>query len=102
MFLKTKNCEDKWLFLPISRQIKTYNCSEVLQILIISIALLSLSMLGMALNILVKKKGKFPAYRVGHNKDMKKLGISCVKHEEIKCQRKRLKDAGCEGCGGGS
>lgn len=70
-----------------------------LKILIIALILLSLSMLGMMLNILVKKKGKFPAYRVGHNRDMNKLGISCVKHEEIKCHNNRLKEGNdCEGC----
>ena len=70
-----------------------------LKILIITIVLLSLSMLGMMLNILVKKKGKFPAYMIGHNRDMHKLGISCAKHEEILCHNKRLKkEKDCAGC----
>ncbi len=69
------------------------------KILIITIVFLSLAMLGMMLNILVKKKGKFPAYMVGHNRDMHKLGISCVKHEEIRCLNKKLKKGkGCVGC----
>jgi len=72
----------------------------VFKILIITISLLSLSMIGMALNILVKKNGKFPAYRVGHNKNMKKIGITCVRHEEIKCHKKRLKEGDCAGCDG--
>jgi hypothetical protein len=57
-------------------------------------------MIGLALNILVKKKGKFPAYQVGHNKDMAKLGIKCVKHEEIRCHKAKLKaiEDGCAGC----
>ena len=61
--------------------------SMYLNLLIISLILLALAMLGMMLNILVKKKGRFPAYRVGHNRDMHKLGISCVKHEEIRCHK---------------
>ena len=70
-----------------------------LNLLIITLVLLSLAMMGMMLNILVKKKGKFPAYRVGHNKDMNKLGISCVKHDEIRCHNKKLKEAkDCNGC----
>jgi hypothetical protein len=69
-----------------------------LKILLISIVLLSLAMLGLGLNILVKKKGKFPAYRVGHNRDMHRLGITCVKHDEIKCHDQRLKEKACEGC----
>ena len=70
-----------------------------LKILFITLILLSLSMLGMMLNILVKKKGRFPAYRVGHNKDMAQLGLKCVKHEEIRCHNKKLKQGkGCAGC----
>ena len=70
-----------------------------LKILLLALVLVSLSMLGMMLNILVKKKGKFPVYRVGHNKDMAKLGLKCVKHEEIRCHKKMLKEAAdCSGC----
>jgi hypothetical protein len=61
-------------------------------ILLLSIVLIGLSMLGLALNILVNKKGKFPAYRVGHNSNMAKLGVKCVKHEEIRCHKARLKE----------
>ncbi len=70
-----------------------------LKILFITLILLSFSVLGMGLNILVKKKGRFPAYQVGHNKDMAKLGLKCVKHEEIRCHNKLLKEGkGCSGC----
>ena len=70
-----------------------------LKILLISVVLLSLSMVGMMLNILIKKKGKFPEYRVGHNRALRQHGISCVKHDEIRCHNKRLKqDSGCAGC----
>jgi hypothetical protein len=58
-------------------------------------------MLMLAFNIIFRKKGKFPAYRVGHNPQMKKIGITCVKHEEIKCHRQRMKSASekdCEDC----
>ncbi len=71
-----------------------------LKILLISVVLLSLAMLGMMLNILVKKKGKFPAYQIGHNRAMHKKGISCVKHDEIHSHNKRLKDSeSCGSCG---
>ncbi len=69
-----------------------------LNILLLSVVLISLSMLGLGLNILIKKKGKFPSYQVGHNKDMHKLGISCVKHDERKdLRKKRMKNG--EDCG---
>jgi len=72
-----------------------------LNLLLISFILLSLSMIGLAFNILFRKKGKFPAYRVGHNPQMRKIGITCVKHEEIKCFKKSLKgleEKDCIGC----
>ncbi|MFH0758083.1 MAG: hypothetical protein V2B15_12415 [Bacteroidota bacterium] len=71
----------------------------IFKIILVSFVLLALSMTGMMLNILVKKRGKFPAYRVGHNKDMHKLGISCVKHDEIRCHKKKPKEPlDCNGC----
>ncbi len=54
-------------------------------------------MIGLAFNILFRKNGKFPAYEIGRNKDMKKLGITCVKHEEYKCF-KNLRNTDCAGC----
>ena len=70
-----------------------------LQILLISLVLLGISLLGMMFNILTRKKGKFPEYRVGHNRAMAKQGITCVKHDEIRCHNKRLKESeGCVGC----
>jgi hypothetical protein len=61
--------------------------------------LLSISLAGMAFNIIFRKDGKFPSYNIGHNKDMKKLGITCVKHEELRCHKK-LKEDVCESCQG--
>jgi hypothetical protein len=62
-----------------------------LNILLLSLVLIALAFLGLALNILIKKNGKFPAYRVGHNSNMAKIGVKCAKHEEITCHKKRLK-----------
>lgn len=66
----------------------------------LSVVLLALAMSFMALKIMFSKSGKFPEYRIGHNKDMHKMGISCVKHEEIKNHREES-NAGCCGCGRG-
>jgi len=68
-------------------------------ILLITLILLSLAVAGMAISILVKKKGRFPAYRVGHNRNMAKIGITCVKHEEIRCHNQKLNESDCTGCG---
>ncbi|MBN2697339.1 MAG: hypothetical protein JXR52_00825 [Bacteroidales bacterium] len=70
----------------------------LLNIVFIAIILLSLSMVGLSFNILFRKKGKFPAYRVGHNPAMKKLGISCASHDELKCYRKSLRKTDKKEC----
>ena len=73
----------------------------LLNLLIISVVLLTVAMIGLSFNILFRKKGKFPAYRVGHNPEMRKIGITCVKHEEIRCHRQHMKkqsEKGCEAC----
>ncbi len=83
----------------VFRQAKFFIVQMFLKILIIAIILLSLSMTGMMLNILIRKKGRFPEYRVGHNKAMRQKGITCVKHDEIRCHNERLKEnRGCAGC----
>lgn len=52
----------------------------------------------MGIKILIKEKGRFPQYMIGHNKEMSKLGITCVKHDEYKCHRKGKKGEGCASC----
>jgi len=37
-------------------------------------------------------------YKVGHNKEMAKRGITCIHHDELKCYRK-LKANKAEDCG---
>ena len=71
----------------------------MITIILISIVLLAFAMAFMAVNILLRKNGKFPVYSIGHNKNMQKMGISCVKHDEIKSHR-QLSEGGCCGCGG--
>lgn len=53
----------------------------------------------MSIKLLFQKDGKFAEFRVGHNKDMRKKGISCVKTEEVKCFKK-MKKEGCGACEG--
>ena len=86
------------LRLTIIRQKKTGFVQMFLNILMISFILLCLAVAGMVLGILAKKKGRFPAYRVGHNRNMHKMGINCVKDEEIRCHNRKLQKKDCEGC----
>ena len=62
----------------------------MIKVLLITIILVAIAILLMGIKIffnklLFNKQGKFPVTSVGHNPEMKKLGISCVKHDEIKC-----------------
>lgn len=58
----------------------------LLKIFIITIILVSIAVLGLAFRILLIKDGKFPDTHVGHNPQMRKLGISCSKDESCLCR----------------
>lgn len=51
---------------------------ESLKLILIAVAVLSLAMLGLATQILLKKGGKFPNTHVSGNKHLKKKGIVCA------------------------
>ena len=76
----------------------------MIKVLLIAIILISIAILLMGVKIffnklLFNKQGKFPVTSVGHNPEMKKLGISCVKHDEIKCFSKAKKGIDNNGTG---
>ena len=54
-----------------------------LQLILICVAILTICIAGMAINIIVKKDGKFPDGEIGTNPNMQKLGIQCAKQEEM-------------------
>jgi hypothetical protein len=68
----------------------------LLTVFLISIVLVAFVFVGLGLNMLIRKNGKFPETEVGSNKDMHKLGITCTKHDEMKEFRKekRARKAG--------
>lgn len=68
----------------------------MLKVFIISLVLVAIAVLLMGIRIffnklLFNKQGKFPITAIGHNPEMKKLGISCVKHDELSCYSKKQK-----------
>jgi hypothetical protein len=69
-----------------------------LKVLIITVVLVALAFAGLAISILLKKGGKFPQSSIGKNKEMHKRGITCVKHDEIKCHNQMKNGTGCS-CG---
>ena len=46
--------------------------------------MLTIAFAGLATQILLKKNGRFPVTSIGHNKNMRKLGITCEKCDEEK------------------
>jgi len=68
-----------------------------INLLIISSILIAFSIAGLAISMLIKKSGKFPDTHVGHNKEMKKLGIGCAKTLDVGCHS--TEDfPGCSAC----
>ena len=65
------------------------------QLFLIVAALIAIAVAGLSIGVLIK--GKFPDTHVGHNPNMKKLGITCAKNESELCQG-RTKSVHCQGC----
>lgn len=74
----------------------------VLKLVGVVVVLMALMFIGLGFNIFFRKK-KFPETEVGHNKEMRKLGIKCARTEEILLWRKNKNlplPEGCDTCGG--
>lgn len=53
-----------------------------MELFLIAIVAVGLCVFGMCFNIIFRKDGQFPEYEVGSNKEMRKLGIRCMKEED--------------------
>lgn len=52
---------------------------EFVKLFLIVLGAVAFAVTGLAVRILLKKKGQFPETHVGHNSSMKTKGITCVK-----------------------
>jgi hypothetical protein len=68
----------------------------LVKLLIMSALLVGFALLAMAVSILVKPGGRFPDTHVGHNKEMRKRGITCAQNTDTGCNP--VDSAGCCGC----
>ncbi len=74
-----------------------------LQVLLISIIFIGFAVVGFAVKIIFTKSGEFPETKVGHNKELRKRKIYCIKTEQkiidkkIK-KMKQLESASCSSC----
>ncbi len=68
-------------------------------VFLLTLALVAIGVFGMCFNILFRKNGAFPEYEVGSNKEMRRLGIRCMKEEMEEMDRpgKRSPHAACTG-----
>ncbi|MCK4631521.1 MAG: hypothetical protein KAT40_08760 [Bacteroidales bacterium] len=67
----------------------------LIKLFLITGVVIAVSFLAMGISIFVKKNGKFPSFEIGKNKEMRKLGITCAKHDEIKCHNRHKKEKPC-------
>jgi len=74
-----------------------------------ALLLIALCVIGLCFNIIFRKNGKFPDTEIESNANMKKLGIKCVKAEEMALWRKEHGgndapschgEGGCTSCAG--
>lgn len=78
------------LILQIINRIK--NNMETLKVVLLAVVLMGLVMAGLALQILVKKGGKFPNTHIGGNRHMKARGITCAQTDDKMEQAKARKE----------
>ena len=85
---------------------------NTLYIILLSVLILGLCVFGLCFNIIFRKDGKFPDSEIGHNKELRKRGIICMREEDEKIWgksahirvtrkkslRKTHPDAECESC----
>ena len=69
-----------------------------IKLLIISLIFVFISLVFLGIRILLKSHGRFPDTHVGHNKEMKKLGITCAQDTNIGCNASDGLDS-CNTCG---
>ena len=63
----------------------------ILKLFLVVLVVVALAIVGLATQIIFKKNGQFPDTHVGHNKNMRKLGIRCVKTFDSVEQKKANK-----------
>lgn len=59
------------------RQIYRISGMEIMQVILVSVVLIAVAVVGLAIKILVKKRGKFPNTHVSGNEYLKRNGVYC-------------------------
>ena len=65
---------------------------EIIKVIILAVALVSIAMFGLAIRILLRKGGKFPNTHVSGNRYLKKNGVYCYQTQDKLAQREARKE----------
>lgn len=71
----------------------------ILKLLIITIIIVAVCFIAIGIQVWIK--GKFPETEVGHNENMRKMGLCCAKEEEMRLWKNQNNNesASCGSCG---
>lgn len=70
----------------------------LLKLFLISGVIVAISFLALGISVFIRKDHKFPSFMIEKNKDMRKLGITCARHDELKCYNNLKKRKSCDYC----
>ena len=59
----------------------------MLTVVLLSVVLVGIAVAALSVSILLKKDGKFPETKIGHNKKIRKKGIECAFTQDYKSQK---------------
>ena len=71
-----------------------------MKLFLFTLAIIGIAVFGMCFNIIFRKNGEFPEYEVGSNKEMRRLGIRCMKEEQASIPLTSGKAPSCTGTPG--
>jgi len=72
-----------------------------MELILLTIIVVGISFLLLSFNIIIKKNGKFPDTEIGHNREMRALGLSCAKSQERALWRVKkgvVQEESCKSC----
>jgi hypothetical protein len=55
---------------------------NTLYVILLSVLIVGLCVFGLCFNIIFRKDGRFPDSEVGHNKELRKRGVVCMREED--------------------
>jgi len=63
----------------------------MLATILLTLIIVGIAIVFLAINIIVKKNGKFPEIHIGKNKEMAKRGIKCTASQDREAQKTNKK-----------